>query len=596
MHAYPLRPEDVRIRIGSQERGPGESSSIGRSNDTNIIRTSHAELSDLGRQRPGALRPRTEVSSGRRERGEEHCCISRDVEGRIITTSFPRLSQPVPERRAPSSFYLFAESNSENTDSALAQVGRAVSPVPSSRKAENARWRDWLEEPSSAISSHAAVEGSRESLEYRISPGVSEMHVPGADVQQTLPGMEGLVLHGTSHTQTGEANQLLSSSDSSEMISRYEELLSRLRRLEQFDTPGSAVPSTDHSIDTGSGDDNPVWDVETHEETEVLSAAGMDVNEDSNISTETPDTEGQDSASTSGAQMRHSESMPVSNSPTTSPQATRLAGPVLEADDPDEAWKTFVFGDEGSEEVGEAAFEEARYEAARMLQPSDSPGSSGQRPESECNSNMATVGTLFTHGNDTTSETTDTGLPVETSASLYVACSDSLVDTTPVPTMRSSGTSAEAQGVEVNPGTSIVPEVEMVTDSSPGYSQRSTDNVGSRVSPSDTGAPSATTSMAVIPAQSVVGSSEQGVSGEQFRFAPPKLFVGSRSSLPDVKHRTGVAADPRLARRRRGRLRKRATDGRADIRALPNYSSDPIEESEDDGRPPNSLFPALELA
>jgi hypothetical protein len=54
-----------------------------------------------------------------------------------------------------------------------------------------------------------------------------------------------------------------------------------------------------------------------------------------------------------------------------------------------------------------------------------------------------------------------------------------------------------------------------------------------------------------------------------------------------------------ITRRRRGRPRRRANDGRADIRALPNYSSDPIEEFGDDERAQvreHGLFPALELA
>lgn len=48
-------------------------------------------------------------------------------------------------------------------------------------------------------------------------------------------------------------------------------------------------------------------------------------------------------------------------------------------------------------------------------------------------------------------------------------------------------------------------------------------------------------------------------------------------------------------------MKKRANDGRADIRGLPNYSSDPIEEFEEERtvretRAPKSLFPALELS
>ena len=124
----------------------------------------------------------------------------------------------------------------------------------------------------------------------------------------------------------------------------------------------------------------------------------------------------------------------------------------------------------------------------------------------------------------------------------------------------------------------------------------------SGTSESHAGALSTTTSMAVAPPRSDAAPSETGTVGEQqFRFAQPKLFVGSRSNLSQSAHVTGTRPGITLTRRRRGRPRRRADDGRADIRALPNYSSDPIEEFEEeeemgrDGRVPRSRFPALEL-
>jgi hypothetical protein len=108
--------------------------------------------------------------------------------------------------------------------------------------------------------------------------------------------------------------------------------------------------------------------------------------------------------------------------------------------------------------------------------------------------------------------------------------------------------------------------------------------------------------MAVAPARSEAVSSEVATTGEQFRFAQPKLFVGSRSSMSQPKRVAVSGVGISLAKKKRGRPKKKANDGRADIRALPNYSSDPIEESEDEGRGrkegrvPKSLFPALEMS
>jgi hypothetical protein len=99
------------------------------------------------------------------------------------------------------------------------------------------------------------------------------------------------------------------------------------------------------------------------------------------------------------------------------------------------------------------------------------------------------------------------------------------------------------------------------------------------------------TSMAVEPAQSVAGGGEP-----HFRFAPPKLFVGRRSTPNQVLRPTGAAVPLTFARHRRGRPKKRALDGRADIRALPNYAGDPIEEIKYDDVSQASLFGALEFA
>ncbi|KAL2162620.1 hypothetical protein VTH06DRAFT_6456 [Thermothelomyces fergusii] len=98
------------------------------------------------------------------------------------------------------------------------------------------------------------------------------------------------------------------------------------------------------------------------------------------------------------------------------------------------------------------------------------------------------------------------------------------------------------------------------------------------------------------------GSGESGKSVAQFRFSQPKTFVGSRSKQTQPERTVESSFGITLNRKGRGRSRKRANDGRADIRALPNYSSDPIEDYDDEGpvrrkdkKAPKSLFPKLEL-
>lgn len=114
-------------------------------------------------------------------------------------------------------------------------------------------------------------------------------------------------------------------------------------------------------------------------------------------------------------------------------------------------------------------------------------------------------------------------------------------------------------------------------------------------------APSVTTSMVVAPAASNTEASETSKMTDHFRFSQPKLFVGSRSKQAQPKHVTEPSPGIALTKRWRGRPRKRTNDGRADIRALPNYTGDLLEDFEDGGRVHEdekalrSLFPMLEL-
>ncbi|KAL2262927.1 hypothetical protein VTK26DRAFT_8917 [Humicola hyalothermophila] len=449
------------------------------------------------------------------------------------------------------------------------------SPVPASQESEKDRWQNWLGQPSSAVSSYVAVEGSRVSLEHRVSPGVSDSHRPAQNQTQVSPITEGRAPNHAKEygvNQHQNPNKLLSSCDSSEMLGRYEEIVSRLRQLEQCGPLD--VPQTGPELD----DSEPSSDVDNCEEDILQSTA------------ETRRVE-------RGASSEVGKRVPEDPSDEPSPQTVLPAIPsrqtASEATDPVGAWKTFVFGDENSDEIGETVFKEARHDAARRMHPSDS--STG--PESkvaESNSNIATVGTM--HGNDHqgASEVTETPPPTEVSVKATYD-SSSAYPKSSEPADDETDTSARAPSVEVNAGTSSGSGIESSIGSLDHDNTTSADSADTSTSRSREWPPSLTTSMAVVPARSDVGASEAGVTGEQFRFVPPKPFVGSRSSMPNPRRQSGGRAGISLTRRR-GRPRRRANDGRADIRALPNYSSDPIEEVEEQKRVPKSIFPALELS
>ena len=542
--------------------------------------------------------------------GEQRCCISSDAEGRILTTSFPLFSHPHSIRPVPDSFYNLERFDSENTGTAIAQVGRAGSPVPSSQKAENLRFHRWLDQPSSPISSHVAVEGSRVSLTYRPSPGISEIRRPRPVPAPSSPPMAVFIpseAGQANQSDSRDLNEFLSSSDSWEILGRYEELVSRLRRLEQFappvprDLPIGRIAQTNAEESTTGG-------FKSHEE-EVCSLASSQPPMDSSLPR--TDARGQDSGATGDAEILGFRHTPLGYSSSPPQLAVQQACPAFDETDPDEAWKTFLFGDEGSEEIGKAAFEEARHHAVQRFQSPGLPVSSDDRPESDGNSNIATVGTAYRRRDNETFESTDGPSSTGALASLEAAYDVSSRASEAGSRLDSADDSVRVPSIEVNPGTSSVSGAERAVDISETSGARPEEaggsdpvcvrHVESNTSEPHAGAPSMTTSMAVAPARSDAGPSETSTTAEQFRFAQPKLFVGSRSNPSQPTRVTGPSVGISLTKKRRGRKRKRANDGRADIRGLPNCSSDPIEEFEEEGRrfkegrAPKSLFPALEL-
>ncbi len=538
--------------------------------------------------------------------GEVRCCVSSDAEGRILTTSFPLFSHPHSIRPVPGSFYL-DRFDSENTGTAIAQVGQAGSPVPASQKAENLRFHRWLGQPSSPISSHIAVEGSQESLQYRPSPGISEIRRPEPLPPPSSPLMA-CIASGKpdrgSPSNSRDANNFLSSSDFSEILCRYEELVARLRWPQRLNTPAPGELSRRSAVQIT--EDNPAAGFESHERGRLTNSHFP-----SHKSSPQAERLGQDSPTTVDVGILGFGSMPPSRSPPPALSIQQSRGASDETDT-GEAWKTFLFGNEDSDEIEMAAFKEAGQQAARSLRPSDPPVSLDDTPRSDGNSNIATVGTLRPRNESETSESTGIRSLAQVPASLDATYDRSSRSPEEWLALDNPDASVQAPSVEANAGTSSVLGADNVSngrETPPGgileevesSCPASVGDIESRTSELHTRAPSMATSLAVAPARSDAALTETGTTTEQFRFAQPKLFVGSRSNLSQPTRVTGPSVGISL-KRKRGRQKKRANDGRADIRRLPNYSSDPIEEFEEEtrvvreGRTPKSLFPALELA
>ncbi|KAK4104671.1 hypothetical protein N658DRAFT_185980 [Parathielavia hyrcaniae] len=591
-----------------------------------------------------------EPSSDQSESGERRCCVSSDADGRILTTSFPFLSQPLSIRPVPEAFYNPEGFDSETTGTAIAQLGLLVSPVAPSQRIENVRWHKWLGQLSSPVSSHVAVEGSKHSLEHKVSPGVSELRRPGQKPPMLSPlpgGLQSSKAKKTSPRTSRDLAKMLSSSDSSEILSRYEELVARLRHLGQLDGPVSDASPGESPI--GVSADNTSSSIEDQEENPIChSNSSSRDHERSSLPAEAED-QVQDCTDSCNINEPDLERGPTKRSSSQAPSAVPQDHAESEGADPEEAWKTFVFGDEDSDEVGKAAFEEARHDAVRQFQPSTSPTPPDEGSESDGQSNIATVGTVYTAHDNETSVSTEECSPTETPERINASYDDSSqpdireksvmatvgtlyiehdiemsmaaeahspfeasesvkaiyvassADSAPPLVIGASDESNPAPSVEVNAGTSDGSGQESAADAPGSCEPSSLQEAEISTSQLDVGAPSMATSMAVEPARSDMVPSESDTAGEHFRFTQPRLFVG-RSSLTQPQPVTDRGPGITLAKRRRGRPRRRANDGRADIRALPNYSSDPIEEFEEEKRPargkraPRSLFPALELS
>ncbi|KAK3499902.1 uncharacterized protein B0T23DRAFT_401412 [Neurospora hispaniola] len=391
-----LRGADVQIRVGSQEKRL-KSSTIGS----------------------GSLAHQKQNASTEKSR---HFMTSASV---------PSIFHPVPLRVIPSHLLLSSGSlDSANSASHLAQVGRTISPVPPSQKAENSTWKAWLEESSSAFGAQTNPEPHEPVAQPRISPGVSERQV----------------------------------------------------RHQGYSPPVHALCTVSTQCEPKKG---------------------------------------------------------------------------LHRGDQIDAWKTFVFGDDDSEEVERDAFSEARHDAARLIRPYDenSLPSIGDGDHSGHDSNIAMAGTS-SPGNAEGSN------PYER----HFAIDNPNQSPRKIHEPASTGSQSTATSAEEHV---VIP----------------------RYTPFANGHDSVAVEHPCVDTSPISNKHE---TAENITIAMSDASGESASVAISVPTCPTIA--PVSLKRKRGRPRKRARDGRADIRALPNYSGDPIEEIEDDDdAPPPSLFGSLDI-
>ncbi|KAI0972214.1 hypothetical protein F4678DRAFT_54199 [Xylaria arbuscula] len=212
-------------------------------------------------------------------------------------------------------------------------------------------------------------------------------------------------------------------------------------------------------------------------------------------------------------------------------------------EDPNDVWRKFACGDdEDSEEILKDAFKEAAHQAAVELRPYDTSSSMGEYTET-----AATCGTDHLSKYDHTSLEAFSEGSFETKGAIGSETALSIV-----PTIESS---------DELPSNSLSIEIssEMFTATTKGTTGLET----------------------ALSTAATVGSSDKSTS-KPASFILPKAFVGkyvntNQASVPR-------AFDANVSKRgKKGRKRRKtATDGRTDIRSLPDFDGDPIEEIEED--------------
>lgn len=232
-------------------------------------------------------------------------------------------------------------------------------------------------------------------------------------------------------------------------------------------------------------------------------------------------------------------------------------------EDENDMWRNFVFG-EPSENLGKA-LEEMRREIARPSLPF-----TGNYPYEEPQIGLiaSSLGSEPISGHNSPEE--EFCKPSGTSAS-HVATAG---------TSSSTELSSEATSGSMN--TAV--RTDLATQGSSGSLSANDNDTGRLLSLNALMAPS-TCEADTSPS---INNPEQREKHEEaddcFKFARPKLFVGKRIGHVDENGQIALSA-PQIRGATQTRRRQRgATDGRANIRKLPNYGSDPIEEFEGDVR------------
>lgn len=535
-------------------------------------------------------------------------------------------------------------------DSILAHVGEQASPIPASRKADNEVWRKFVSTTQSETGYEAGYEATHlkqpeRLFQSRISPGVSMRNhqpTPSAapehrpisyDVITDIPiGHQPTSSYdsrqnddqlGHSHSPASADRQNTSHPNSGGSSPRQGSLS---YRPAQSGSASVSQDDADHDLGralAGAFGDSADREIASPSSENTNRLSRITLSEQGDTSDSTESETGSVDQRVAGLReaalnllskrivmpsinVKEKDEKPIQSiehsvtdsDPSSAPMqdaAQEIVGePVRErspSKDSDDIWYKYLFSETNTDDLHKQVLDEARKVSLRNVQLQGTQEGSSKTGETDWENNIstaATPGLLSTDATETGEDLASVSAAVSASHRAAIGSPD---------TTRTAGTVFHGwEGSGGPPYAAPSMQGSMSTGSTNPVQQDESiggsDNVGMSQGVSDF--TSSFSSRLVDPPQSVA---DNPTPKESFRFARPKLFVGKLSESVSTARPNAAVKPVTMEKPKRGRPKKKARDGRANIKSIPVYHDDPIEEfdeAEAQARVEPSLFGALD--
>ncbi|KAK9421526.1 hypothetical protein SUNI508_05761 [Seiridium unicorne] len=547
----------IRVRIGSQSIAHATDSASQLSTRLSpmsksdlLIRHLHKPSGPSSsryyeRFEPSVLPSRNEIrqkANGHSLKLAEHSHSHPDQPGRNDFTT-PEIFEPIPRRtEVPAILHRSPSSRLNDSESIRAEVGRPKRR-PLSETADNEQWMNSLMSPENLVIPLTRGSSLLESSPYQpnISPGISEA--------QSLVGSS--IIDEPEASTAEYSSSLIGRATSQAKILGPSRTSAVTMYHRPIDVPTVAQPDVPYST---SRNPTPECRQTERESRQPIPA--------------TEKCRGKPTGTWSSLNSAHPEQQAMGHTVT----AERADLFSLPADDDNAKWMQFIFGDSG-DRIQNEVFKEAAHDAARAFKPSGSPESSADMPTTDETCLGASHFRARSAGSSQNSEESSEHIVSSDCANASHAAT--------------KGTKSSPVDYLMEPGHLQNGGMDMEASESPSINMhknaRSSSSQICVMATSDSDQPASDPESDEATAG---GSEVSTIFQPSFKFALPQTFVGklagSKVNLENmpppplpILHR---AKGGKLTRGGKGLRRKKHYDGRTDIRALPDFDGDPIEE------------------